>query len=150
MTVPRDSLVRLIYASHMNHACQPKDIAAILEVSRKNNKRMGVTGALCYSRSGFLQCLEGPRDSVNELYRRIVQDTRNVDCALVSYGTIRRRRFGGWSMAYMRADEIDRLILARHGLRSSFDPCTVDEEQALGLLDDISRERLQFMDKAKS
>lgn len=149
MSTSTPLLVRLIYASHMARACQPKDILAILEVSRENNKRMGVTGALCYSSKGFLQCLEGPRDSVNELYRRIVQDPRNVDCALVSYEPIRHRRFKEWAMAYIRSDEVDRRILSRYSMSKSFDPCALDNEQAIGLLDDISRERSHFLSSAK-
>lgn len=150
MSTAAPILVRLIYASRMTRTCQPKDIEAILAVSRKNNKRMGVTGALCYSPRGFLQCLEGPRESVNELYRRIVQDTRNVGVTLISYGPIRRRRFADWTMAYMRADEVDRAILARHGLRGRFDPCVIDDEQALGLLYDIARERAAFLASQKA
>lgn len=144
------SLVRLIYASHMTRACRPKDIMDIVEVSRKNNKRMGVTGALCFSSKGFLQCLEGPREAVNELYRRIVQDTRNVDCALVSYEPIRYRKFREWTMACVRSNEVDRHILSRYGVVRTFDPCELDGEQAIGLLADISRERTQFMSNAMS
>lgn len=144
------SLVRLMYASRMTKECAPKDLQEILDVSRKNNAEMGVTGALCYSGRGFLQCLEGPRQAVNDLYRRIVQDTRNEDVTLIAYTSIEERAFGQWSMAYMRADEVDQALLKKHGAAENFDPYAMTGDQALGLLEDTARERAAFLARQKS
>ena len=141
------TLVRLIYVSRITKECGPKDLQEILDVSRRNNAELGVTGALCYSGQGFLQCLEGPRTAVNELYRRIIQDERNEDVTLLTYAAIKEREFGQWSMAYMRADQIDQAILAKHGAAQTFDPYAMNAEQSLGLLKDIARERAAFLAK---
>ncbi len=145
MSVASNSLVRLIYVSRMSRACGPKDLEDILAVSRRNNVDRGITGALCYSGRGFLQCLEGPRDAVNVLYGLILTDTRNSRVTLLSYGPIEERAFGQWSMAYVRSDQVDRLILANYGLSPQFDPYQLNAQQALGLLRDTARERALFL-----
>lgn len=135
------SLVRLIYASRVTEECGPEELQEILDVSRRNNAAAGITGALCYSGRGFLQCLEGPRTAINEVYRRIVRDTRNEDVTLLAYAPIKERAFGQWSMAYMQTDRIGPSILGKHGVTQSLDPYSLNAEQALSLLKDVARER---------
>ncbi|MCF7838755.1 MAG: BLUF domain-containing protein [Candidatus Marinimicrobia bacterium] len=142
-------IVRLIYVSRIAKGCGPKDIEEILAVSRVNNKQADVTGALCYNARGFLQCLEGSRAAVNTLYRRIVQDPRNKEVSLVSYQEDQERAFGKWSMAYVRADDVDRQILKKHGIPGSFDPFALNAQQALGLLRDTATERAAFLARQK-
>lgn len=137
--------VQLIYASRIAKGCGPRDLEKILDVSRKNNPSIGVTGALCYSARGFLQCLEGTRSAVNALYRRIVQDERNEDITLISYEHIIERTFGQWSMAYVQADNMDGKILNKHQVDRNFDPFSVTPKQAIGLLRDMARERAAFL-----
>ena len=143
-------LVRLMYASRMAKTCSPADLQDILEVSRKNNAAMGVTGALLYSVRGFLQCMEGAPEPVNELYRRIVRDPRNESVSLISYTRTGQRCFPKWSMAYMREDQIDAALLASHGIHGPFDPFTLNAEQALGLTHDTAKERSAFLDSQQA
>lgn len=144
--IPQDSqLVRLVYASRMTKDCSPQELANIMQASRRNNELAGITGALCYSARGFLQCLEGKRADVNDLYRRIVNDQRNEEVTLVSYASIDERLFGRWSMAYIRADAVDKMILLQHGLTESFDPFELETDQALGFLYDTAKERAAFL-----
>ncbi len=145
MTTPSEPLVRLIYASRMPKEVGPKELAAILQVSRQNNEKLGLTGALCYSPDYFLQCLEGERAAVNEVYGRIVQDERNANVTLLSYQVITERLFGRWLMAYIRFDEVDRAILHKHGVGNDFDPFGMSPAQCEGLLHDTARERAAFL-----
>ncbi len=96
------NMVRLIYMSHFNGSANPHDIQDILAISRKNNEEWGITGALCYNPNYFLQCLEGPRDSVNTLYKQILCDERHQEVTLLEYCDIHERKFEKWSMAYAR------------------------------------------------
>ena len=139
------SLVRLLYVSHLSKDCGPDDLEKILAVSRKNNRASGVTGALCYSARGFLQCLEGPAAVVNELYRRIARDDRHLDVTLLDYADIQDRAFGNWSMAYIREDEIDGDILRRIRGADSFDPFDMAAGEAMDLLKEVVRERTEFL-----
>ena len=91
-------LVRLLYASRP--AAPPTDsvVDAILQQSRKNNSRQGITGMLCFSDQFFVQVLEGGRDEVCELYNTIVRDVRHTGVRILLYDEIAERRFGSWTM----------------------------------------------------
>jgi hypothetical protein len=111
------NIVRLTYASRLSKDMGPEALGKIIEVSRRNNKKLGITGALCYSPRGFLQILEGPADTVNELYRRIVQDSRHAHPTLIEYARVHFREFESWSMAYVRTRRTRRRPPAQVQLR---------------------------------
>jgi hypothetical protein len=138
-------LVRLIYVSRLAKDCGAEELGKIMEVSRRNNKGLGVTGALCYSNRGFLQILEGPASTVNELYRRIIQDRRHVDVTLLEYAPIHQRDFEHWSMAYIRTDEIDRALLQKFATSQVFDPFEMSSAQARVFLLAVTKERAEFL-----
>ena len=135
------NMVRLIYASRMAKGCGTNELLQILDISRKNNKKMGVTGALCYSGTYFLQCLEGPREAVTELYRRIVSDSRNTDITLLGYSDIFQRDYANWSMAYIKLDDVDKTVLMKYSAQIPFDPFSMSAEQAAAFVHEISQLR---------
>ncbi len=135
------TMASLVYASRMASGVVHDDLDEILQASRRNNEKLGITGALCYAATGFLQCLEGPSDVINVLYGNIVRDNRHVDVTLLSYAHIHQRRFAMWAMAYIRADDVDNLILRKYCAQYTFDPFAMSAEQALGFLAEIAVER---------
>ena len=142
--------VRLTCASRLSKDCGPDALGKIMAVSRRNNKKLGVTGALCYSARGFLQILEGPADTVNELYTRIVRDTRHAAVTLLEYNVIPYRDFENWSMAYVRADEIAHALLRKFSTRHVFDPFEMSPAQARGSLIEVARDRADFLAKQQN
>ncbi|MDZ4199845.1 MAG: BLUF domain-containing protein [Kiritimatiellia bacterium] len=144
------NLVRLIYVSRLTKDCGAEELGEIMKVSRSNNKRLGVTGALCYSRRGFLQILEGPASTANELYRRIVQDRRHVNVTLLEYAPIHQRDFENWSMAYIRTDDIDRALLQKFATSRVFDPFEMSPVQARSFLMAVTKERAEFLERQQS
>lgn len=144
------SIVRLSYVSRLSRECGPEALGKIMTVSRRNNKQLGVTGALCYSPRGFLQILEGPADTVNELFRRIVKDSRHLVVTLLEYGPIPHRDFENWSMAYIRADEVTQGLLRKYSTRHLFDPFEMGPVQAHGFLLAVARERADFLAKQQN
>jgi hypothetical protein len=141
------TMVQLIYASHMASGLGHEELDDIMQTSRSKNEKRGVTGALCYSARGFLQCLEGPSDVVNELYGHIIRDDRHVDVTLLAYSDIHRRSFAKWAMAYIRADEVDSMILRKYCTQRAFDPFAMSAQQALGFLAEIATEREALLEK---
>ncbi len=135
------TMVRLVYASRMASGVVHDDLSDILQTSRRNNEKQGITGALCYSAVGFLQCLEGSSDVINKLYGSIIRDARHVDVTLLAYCDIHQRIFAKWAMAYIRADEVESLILRKYSAQCTFDPFAMSAEQALGFLAEIAVER---------
>jgi hypothetical protein len=130
-------LVRLLYASRAVDA-GPEAIEAILAQSREFNPANGITGVLCYGNGVFLQCLEGGRDEVNELYRRIVGDARHRDVTLLQYEEILERRFGGWSMGQVNLSKSNQAQLLKYSERLELDPYALSGKVSLALLEDLA------------
>ncbi len=73
---------------------------SILESSRRNNDRNGITGVLFYSDGHFLQVLEGESLVVRQIYDRIMTDSRHRDIVLLLNEPVARRDFDGWTMGW--------------------------------------------------
>ena len=127
-------IVRLIYASMVKEGHGPNDVLKIVEVSEKNNQAAGITGALCYGPRYFLQCLEGPREAVNQLYNKIIADERHTDVTLLYYDDIEERAFGDWAMGYVVAEKTINSIVLRFGDSIKFNPYELSGKQAIGFL----------------
>ena len=96
-------LVHCIYCSAAtNAALTPAELDAILEVSRTNNAKAGITGMLLYQDGSFFQILEGDRAVVAALYDKIGCDKRHARVTKIVLESIEQRAFGEWTMGYPR------------------------------------------------
>ncbi|MFZ4551157.1 MAG: BLUF domain-containing protein [Aquabacterium sp.] len=130
-------LVRLLYASRSADVMTPDVIDAILATSRKTNPALGITGLLCHSGDIFMQVLEGGRDTVNALYRRICADARHKDVILLKYDEITERHFAGWTMGQVNLERVNPSILLKYSERAVLDPYAVSGDAAMALLDEL-------------
>ena len=55
---------------------------------------------LVYISGNFLQVIEGPEASIDELFSKIGKDTRHKRVFVISSGPIDTRSFADWSMGY--------------------------------------------------
>ncbi|HPC17474.1 MAG TPA: BLUF domain-containing protein [Candidatus Hydrogenedentes bacterium] len=124
------SLVRLIYVSRMTEECDMDALEKILKVSRKKNKEKDITGMLCYDPKFFMQCLEGPKEAVNDLYGEIARDRRHTHVTLLEYEVITERMFGKWSMAFIRAGDVGASLYKHFGGSRRFNPFSLTPEKA--------------------
>jgi hypothetical protein len=131
-------LVRLIYVSLMTEECDTNALQRILEVSRANNTARKVSGILCYDPAYFLQCLEGPRESVNALFADIIRDARHKRVTLLEYVNIEERGFGAWSMAFVHTGSIDRQVIVKYTDGSRFDPFMLSSARAHAFLAEVA------------
>ena len=127
-------LVQLIYCSRVVAGVHGTAITSIVDVSRFNNTRDGVTGALCFNANFFLQCLEGERSAVNETYHRILRDPRHEHALLLRYDQISKRQFGDWSMGYLSSQAMAPDLLLQFGSNDRFDPEQLGADAALDFL----------------
>ncbi|MDT8390409.1 MAG: BLUF domain-containing protein [Lentisphaeria bacterium] len=132
--------VRLIYASTLSERCGPDDVQDILEASRAFNRANDITGLLFFNADYFLQCLEGKRQAVNELYNTIQGDSRHTRVILLDYEGTSTRMFADWSMAYLAGTHVDPDILAKYFPDGRFNPYLLDSETAHALTWDLSRQ----------
>ncbi len=77
------------------------ELRRILDVARPNNARLGITGALLFSRGCFAQILEGPYAAVERVFEAIQHDERHRDVVALQFEAVGERGFGAWSMAYV-------------------------------------------------
>ncbi len=140
------SLVRLIYVSQMTEECDIAAIQDILKVARSRNPKCNVTGMLCYDPRFFMQCLEGPKDAVNELYGDIARDGRHTQVTLLEYQDIEKRSFGSWSMAFIRTNDLDVKMLRKYGSQGKFDPFSLSPEQARDLVIEIVKQKREQLE----
>ena len=73
-THPRKNirLVQLAYASACVGRLQLDTIKSILRKAVETNRKLGITGFLCFDHKSFLQILEGEMRAVNRVYNRSV------------------------------------------------------------------------------
>ena len=130
-------LVRLLYASRIAPDAEETAIEAILQQSRANNPRSGITGVLCHNGEIFMQALEGGRNAVSALYNRIAADPRHCDVILLSYEEIAERTFAGWTMGLVSLNKISPCALLKYSERAVLDPYSVSGEISMLLLKDL-------------
>ena len=131
-------LSRLIYASRAVDSLQTADVEQILEASRRNNGKVGVSGVLLFSARGFLQCLEGSREAVNQTYARILGDPRHAEVLMLDYREVSRRLFPDWSMQALAPGLLSRQGVLRYPERELFSPTRMGAASALAMLEDIA------------
>ena len=133
-------LVRLIYSSRAPEGgLEEKDLKSILEASRRENQRIGVTGMLTSSNAYFLQCLEGSCKAVNDLYNYIVRDTRHEHIRLVAYEEIDERDFANWPMGYASVNSTMNEMVLKYSGSETFDPFSMSSDSARKLLVELSQ-----------
>lgn len=99
-----ESIFHLVYQSEASVDISYTDIRDILEVSRRNNSRDGITGLLIYRDGYFLQLLEGDEAKVHLILNKIRADKRNHSLQVLIETTSDQRLFEDWSMAFFDAD----------------------------------------------
>jgi hypothetical protein len=144
MSTPSERVFRLIYSSHSRIAEgeAKAELGAIFTTARRNNKRLGVTGALVITGDAFAQTLEGDEVVVRELYESICGDSRHDRVTLLDEETVDGRTFGRWAMAQVSEDggpDIRLMSNADKGKIVAASPdshVTPDQETVLGFMRD--------------
>jgi len=131
-------LVQLIYVSRLSPECDAVSLKSILDSSRANNGKIGVTGILCRDHHYFLQCLEGSRETVNHLYATIMGDDRHSDVVMLQYREIDRREFAAWNMAFVSGNQVGKKLALRYYSSPELDPYKMSGASAHGFLVDLA------------
>lgn len=105
----------LVYFSTSFGLFQEEDLASILQESRRNNAQANITGLLLYLNGSIIQVLEGEKQAIEALYKRIEQDQRHTHVICVLNRPISHRLFARWSMAYetlstSQLDDIETIV----------------------------------------
>jgi hypothetical protein len=116
-----DRVITLTYWSRATNLMGEEDLLRLLQKSRQNNARRGLTGLLLYRDQCFLQVIEGPEAVVESLIQTIQVDPRHH-----SVRTLCResgpRQFGNWEMGFENLDQHTDQTGRSNLMKDPFDP----------------------------
>lgn len=128
-------LSRLIYFSQTvapDRNTAERHVEQILDVSRDNNEKYGITGILLSDVQFYLQLLEGRRRNLNHTYQRIIKSDLHFEVTLFDFRAIEQRAFDGFKMLYQPIDgTLSRVIRNMIDPKSAYDVMTAETLAAL-------------------
>ncbi|MBO0903195.1 BLUF domain-containing protein [Jiella sonneratiae] len=105
---PAPSVQRVLYRSKAKRIggapLAPRDVAAIVDTSVRNNRSCGLSGILLKVDDTFIQLVEGEQRAIEATFERICVDERHSDLVLIDMITAETRLFPEWSMAHVGSD----------------------------------------------
>ncbi|PRD13203.1 diguanylate phosphodiesterase [Pantoea coffeiphila] len=101
-------LTTLIYRSHICEHFPPHDLKEMVNAANLKNGQADVTGILLFNGVHFFQLLEGPEESVFNIYQRICEDSRHYNVVEVFCDFAPHRRFGKAGMELFDLREYER------------------------------------------
>ncbi|MEO7414184.1 MAG: BLUF domain-containing protein [Opitutaceae bacterium] len=101
------SLFHLVYASSATVPFPEADLRALLEVSRRKNSLVGVSGMLLYRDGNFMQVLEGEEPVVRGVHLRIARDPRHSGLLTLLQGAVAERSFPNWTMGFRNLESAE-------------------------------------------
>jgi Sensors of blue-light using FAD len=107
LIVPPMPLIHLVYVSSATVPFTQAALLALLEISRRKNESVGLSGMLLFRDGNFMQVLEGEEAVVNNAYARISKDPRHEGLITMLNGPITERNFADWSMGFRNLDSIE-------------------------------------------
>jgi len=136
-------LSRLLYYSE--NQLNPKNgsmlqqLSQLMTVSRRNNEKRGITGALIFDPLWFFQCLEGERNTIISVFEFLKDDERHSNVRLVALEDITERSFGSWWMGLILNDEHIAPAVAPFLRRGRLRPDEMTGKEIFSLIRDVSR-----------
>ncbi len=100
-------MFRIMYMSTSTRNIPDEELEELLEIANNNNKDKELTGLLIVKGRTFLQCLEGKKEDVLELYNKILKDERHANVIDLIEEDEEGRLFPDWSMGYRNLKSLD-------------------------------------------
>lgn len=115
-----------IYCSVATRAFPQEELLGLLGTARRKNDLLDITAMLLYDKGAFMQVLEGPKEHVDALLLRLLDDPRHHQVRVLSVKPIAIREFGYWGMAFFREEALGTIADSLLDLSSVEDEFTVD------------------------
>lgn len=102
---------QVVYISQATREFTEAELDALVKVAHDNNKKYGITGAMLYLESAFIQVIEGQDSDVTRLLEQLRADTRHRDIRIVSDNVVPARNFQNWSMGIIRPPQEEKTLV---------------------------------------
>lgn len=99
------SLKFVSYISSQSRTMSKKSVEDFLFQVREKNKHLAITGILLLIQGKFVQYIEGPAEEIDKVYDSISKDKRHTEMILLDSGSLEKRQFTDWSMAYKEVSD---------------------------------------------
>jgi hypothetical protein len=99
---------QVVYISQATGTFTESELNDLVEVSRRNNKKHCITGAMLHLENAFIQVIEGEDAAIGQLLEELHTDIRHQNIAVLSDKLAQARNFQNWSMGIVKAAEADR------------------------------------------
>ena len=120
-------VLTLTYTSTARELFTIDQLVELVEHTRRNNERLGISGLLLYSGGNVIQTLEGAPETVDSLFWTIADDARHTGVRLLERRGRTDRAFGSWSMGFRHltarevADTAGYTAFVRHSVGRDLD-----------------------------
>ena len=133
-------MYRLSYCSRQVGAISLDEAKKIAITAADTNRKHGLSGVLVYNQKYFLQCIEGSKEMVNEIYHKITKDARHKDLCLLHLDTTADERyFEKWGMGFAAYTKENRETFFRYSEKDDFDPYALTGQASIAFLREISK-----------
>lgn len=100
-------MYRIMYLSNATVRFLNEELEELLQKARENNSKKDVTGLLIMKGRTFLQCLEGEKQDVMEIFEKIKKDDRHDSIVELIEENNSKRFFPKWWMGYKNINHLD-------------------------------------------
>ncbi len=129
------NLHQIVYISSATERLDEKELAELIESSRKRNKARKITGLLMFAEGNIMGILEGPEDKLEHLMSRISVDDRHKNMQIIWSKPKHKRDFPDYQLAFKKTSR--KSLLNDHpGMSLMFDK----PQLALEEINKMSRE----------
>ena len=103
----------ILYYSFSKSKISNSELGELLSKSIEWNSRENITGLLIYrfnqefDRGNFLQIIEGPKKAIENVWPRILKDTKHHTITILEEGSYDQRSFPNWSMGFKNLNDQD-------------------------------------------
>lgn len=120
------ALRRIIYTSQALEPFSKRDFLDMLHESRAYNSIDNISGVLMYGNGTFIQIIEGEQENVNDLFTRILRDSRHKEVKLILDSFVDSRYFSNWAMGSADFDDPELSFIP--GIRTDLsDPQVIED-----------------------
>ncbi len=105
-------LFKMVYVSRVRYSAlfNHQFFLNLMRKARKNNKKEGVSGILCFSNGYFLEYAEGSEQSLTNLKNRILCNKQHHELKLIDFSAIEKRQFIDRQFSFIFFEKYDCLV----------------------------------------
>ncbi|APW64898.1 hypothetical protein LPB137_03085 [Poseidonibacter parvus] len=130
-------MYRIMYMSTATRNILDDELEEILEKARINNHEKELTGLLIVKGRTFLQCLEGEKHNVLEVYNKILKDDRHENIIDLVDENDATRLFPNWDMGYKNLKSLNDIKSEKIREILSVDQLDIKKDEIAEIIEDF-------------